>query len=258
MSWAVVTGASGGIGLEMVRALAEQEPQIHFLLIARREEELQKLVAELKEKKVRAEYLALDLTQSDATKKVEDRIRNSGYAVRHLINNAGFGWWGRFDEQPLKNVEEMIMLNVMALTVLTRRLIPLMETSGRIVNIASSAGFAPMAGFAVYAATKSYVLNFSLALDAELRKEREITVSAICPGPVETQFFERAHMGEASPASRWREKPEMTAKRALKGSARGRVLVTTGIAAWGVRFASWLMPRRMLARASGSQLVKEA
>lgn len=258
MSWAVVTGASGGIGLEMVRELAEREPQIHFLLIARREEELKSVVAELKEKKVRAEYMVLDLTQADATKKIEDRIRTSGYAVRHLINNAGFGWWGRFDHQPLKNVEEMIMLNVMALTVLTRRLIPLMETSGRIVNIASSAGFVPMAGFAVYAATKAFVLNFSLALDAELRKEREITVSAICPGPVETNFFERAKMGESTPSSYWRENPQMTAKRALRGSARGRALVTTGMAAWGIRFVSWLMPRRMLARASGSGLMKEA
>lgn len=258
MSWAVVTGASGGIGLELVRTLSEQEPSIHFLLIARREEELQKVVAELKEKKVRAEYMVLDLTRPDAPKKIEDRIRGSGYAVRHLINNAGFGWWGRFDEQPLQNIEEMIALNITSLTTLTRRIIPLMETNGRIVNVASSAGFAPMPGFAVYAATKAFVLSFSLALDAELRKEREITVTAVCPGPVETGFAARARTADVQPASYWREKPSTTARRALKASARGKTLVTTGMGATTFRFFSWLMPKRMVARSVGARLVKDA
>lgn len=254
MSWAVVTGASGGIGLELVRNLADQEPNIHFLLIARREEELQKVVLELKEKKVRAEYMVLDLTKADAPKKIEDRIRASGYAVRHLINNAGFGWWGRFDEQPLQNIDEMIALNITSLTTLTRRIIPLMETSGRIVNVASSAGFAPMPGFAVYAATKAFVLNFSLALDAELRKEREITVTAVCPGPVDTGFAERARTVDIQPKSYWRERPAITARRALKGSARGRTLVTTGTAAAAWRFVTWIMPKRFVSRSFQSVL----
>ncbi len=257
MSWAVVTGASGGIGLEIVRTLAEQEPTIHFLLVARREEELQKTVAELKEKKVRAEYMVLDLSKPESAKKIEDRIRSSGYAVRHLINNAGFGWWGRFDEQPLQNIEEMIALNITTLTVLTRRIIPLMETSGRIVNVASSAGFAPMPGFAVYAATKAFVLSFSLALDSELRKEREITVTAVCPGPVETGFAERARTSEILPKSYWRERPETTARRALKGSARGKALVTTGTAAAAFRFVSWILPKKFLSRSFGNRMLKE-
>jgi uncharacterized protein len=258
MSWAVVTGASGGIGLEIVRTLAEQEPTIHFLLIARREEELQKIVSELKEKKVRAEYMVLDLAKPDSAKKIEDRIRGSGYAVRHLINNAGFGWWGRFDEQPLQNIDEMIALNITTLTVLTRRIIPLMETSGRIINVASSAGFAPMPGFAVYAATKAFVLSFSLALDTELRREREITVTAVCPGPVETGFAERARTAGIQPKSYWRERPETTARRALKGSARGRTLVTTGTAAAAFRFVSWLMPKKMVSRSVGNRMLKES
>ena len=256
MSWAVVTGASGGIGLEMVKALSEQEPTLHFLLVARREEELAKIVDELKEKKVRAEYMALDLTKPDAPKKIEDRVRTSGYAVRYLINNAGFGWVGRFDQQSATNIDEMIALNITALTLITRRLIPLMETSGRIINVASSVGFAPMANFAVYAATKAYVLSFSLALDTELRTEREITVTAVCPGPVETAFFERANMGSQT-SSYWREKPEVTARRALKGSARGKALVTTGTAALAFRFASWLMPKRFIARSAGTRMVRE-
>ncbi len=247
MSWAVVTGASGGIGLEIVRTLADQETNLQFLLIARREDELANLVSELKEKKVRAEYMVLDLSKADSAKKIEDRIRSSGYAIRHLINNAGFGYWGRFDAQSVTNIEDMIALNITTLTVLTRRLVPLMETSGRIINIASSAGFAPMANFAVYAATKAYVLSFSLALDTELRKEREITVTAVCPGPVDTGFGERAQTTGIQAASMWREKPEATARRALKGSARGKVLVTTGALATLFRFFSWLMPKRFIA-----------
>jgi short-subunit dehydrogenase len=110
MSWAVVTGASGGIGFQMVKSLAAQEPNIHFLLVARREDCLKKLQDELKAMQVKSEYLVLDLTQPDAPKKIEDRVRTSGYAIRHLINNAGFGYYGRFDEQSLQNVEEMIAL----------------------------------------------------------------------------------------------------------------------------------------------------
>jgi short-subunit dehydrogenase len=249
MSWAVITGASGGIGLEMVKTLAEREPSLHFLLIARREDRLQEICDDLRKQKIRAEYLAIDLSAPGGTQKVENRIRSSGYAVRHLINNAGFGWYGRFETQQIENIEEMIALNITALTLLTRRLIPLMETDGHIINIASSAGFAPIGGFAVYAATKAFVLSFSMALDAELRRSREITVSAICPGPVETGFFDRAQMKDSSMArSYFRERPQQTAKRAIRGAARGRPLIPTGIAAWSFRFISWVVPRKVIAR----------
>jgi len=259
MSWAVVTGASGGIGYEMVKNLATQEPNLHFLLVARREDQLKQLAAELKAQDVRADVMVLDLAEAGATKKIEQKIRSSGYAVRHLINNAGFGWFGRFDEQSIENIEQMIALNITALTTLTRRLIPLMETDGRIINIASSAAFAPIGGFAVYAATKAFVLSFSTALDVEIRKEREITVTAVCPGPVETQFFERAQMNEKSaPPAYLREKPQTTAKRAVRAALRGRVLVCTGFAAWIVRLISWLAPRRLVARSMISGLSTEA
>ncbi len=249
MSWAVVTGASGGIGLEMVKSLAEREPNLHFLLIARREDELKKICVELKAQKIGAEFLAVDLTRPESVQAIEEKVRASGYAVRHLINNAGFGWYGRFDQQQLHNIEDMLALNVVALTLLTRRILPLMETDGKIINIASSVGFAPLGGFAVYAATKAFVLSFSMALDAELRKSREITVSAVCPGPVETAFWDRTAMpAEDVPHSFLREKPAATARRAIKGSAKGKPLIATGFAAWSFRLISWLLPRRILAR----------
>jgi short-subunit dehydrogenase len=177
-----------------------------------------------------------------------------------LINNAGFGYYGRFDGQPLQNVEEMIALNITALTVLCRRLIPLMETGGRIINVASSVGFTPLGGYAVYAATKAFVLNFSMALDAEVRSTREITVSAVCPGSVETEFFERARMTESSvmPSRLMMEKPENTARKAIRGSARGRRLIMTGMGGWSFRFLVWLLPRRVIARSLMGKLAREA
>lgn len=254
MSWAIVTGASGGIGLEMVRQLATQEPSLHFLLIARREEQLKEIQAELRAKDVRAEYMALDLTKTESTTAIEQKIRKSGYAVRYLINNAGFGWCGRFDEQAHQNIGDMITLNITTLTLLCRRIIPLMETDSHVVNIASSAAFAPLGGMAVYAATKSYVLSFSMALDAEIRKTREISVTAVCPGPVETAFFDRAEM-KAKPAPDYLvEKPEVTARRAIKAAARGRLMVSTGMAAVGMRLLSWWIPSRYIARSSMSKL----
>ncbi len=254
MSWAVVTGASGGIGLEMVRQLSAQEPGLHFLLVARREEQLKEIQAELKGKEVRAEYLALDLSKTEETQAIERKIRKSGYAVRYLVNNAGFGWCGRFDEQPVENIADMIALNITTLTILTRRIIPLMETDGHIVNVASSAAFAPLGGMAVYAATKAFVLNFSMALDAEIRKTREISVTAVCPGPVETNFFDRAEMKRKPAPDYLVEKPENTARRAIKAAARGRPMVSTGVAAVGFRFLSWCVPDRLIARSSNSRL----
>lgn len=254
MSWVIVTGASGGIGLEMVRQLAEQEPGLHFLLVARREEQLKNIQAELKGKDVRAEYLSLDLAKPESAQAIEQKIRRSGYAVRYLINNAGFGWYGRFDGQPIDNISDMIALNITTLTLLTRRIIPLMETDGHIVNISSSAAFAPLGGMAVYAATKAFVLNFSLALDAEIRKTREISVTAVCPGPVETGFFDRAEMKQKPAPGYLVENPETTAKRAIRAAARGRSMVSTGMAAAAFRFLSWCVPNRLIAKSSTSRL----
>lgn len=258
MSWAVVTGASGGIGLEMVRQLAEKEPSLHFLLIARREEQLNALKKELKGKDVRSEVMILDLTKPESAQVIEQKIRKSGYAVRYLVNNAGFGWFGRFDEQAVDNIGDMIALNITTLTMVTRRLIPLMETDGHIVNVASSAAFAPMGGLAVYAATKAYVLNFSMALDAEIRKTREISVTAVCPGPVETAFFERAEMKSKPTPDYLVEKPEVTARRAIRAASRGRTMISTGMAAWGLRLLSWWLPARFIARTSVNRLPERA
>lgn len=257
MSWAVVTGASGGIGVELVRQLAEKEPNLHFLLVARREEQLKEIQAELKGKSVRAEFLALDLTKLEAVQVIEQKIRKSGYAVRYLLNNAGAGWFGRFDEQSTECIVDMIGLNITMLTLLTRRIIPLMETDGHIVNIASSAAFAPMGGMAVYAATKAYVLNFSLALDVEIRKEREISVTAVCPGPVGTSFFSRAEMKSIPAPAYLIESPAVTARRAIRAAVRGRPLISTGMAAWSMRLLSWWIPARMIARSSVNRLGQE-
>lgn len=207
---ALITGASSGIGKELARLHARQGGDL--VIVARREQVLQELKAELESAHgVAVVCIAMDLAEPDAAERLYDQVSSANLQVEYLINNAGFGGHGNFHERDWVKDKAMIQLNVMALTALTRQFLPDMvaRKHGKILNTASTAGFLPGPLQAVYYATKAYVVSFSQAIAEELRSEgTNVTVTALCPGPVATEFVEsgdlegvEAFKNAASPAS---------------------------------------------------------
>lgn len=185
----VITGASSGIGLEFARQADPYFSNIDEIwLIARSRHRLEETAASLCHK---TRVLAMDITKDAQLERLEDTLTEHGAVIRMLINCAGYGLMGDFEGQELESALGMVRLNCEALTHMTYRCLPFMRRGSRIIQLSSSAAFLPQPGFAVYAATKSYVLSFSRALGEELRG-REIYVTSVCPGPVDTPFFDIA------------------------------------------------------------------
>lgn len=192
---ALVTGASSGIGADMARQLGAAGARV--VLVARSEDALAAVAADVETAGGTATVLPADLEPADAPAALVDRLTADGIAVDVLINNAGFGIQGPFLDATAEQVEGMVGLNVTALTSLTRRLLPGMvdRRRGGVLNVASVAGFVPAPRFAVYAATKGYVLSLTDALWSECRGTG-VHVSCLCPGPVRTGFADRAGMAD--------------------------------------------------------------
>lgn len=188
MNIAIISGASSGMGRDFARLLSDNREADELWLIARREDRLKELQQQLK---TASRIFVLDLKEKSSFDVIESDLRRSNATVKWLINSAGFGKVGSFEDIPLKQSEEMIELNILALTRLVSICSPFMKEGSRIVNLSSSAAFLPQPNFAVYAATKSYVLSFSRALRKEVSKKK-IHVLAVCPGPVRTEFFDIA------------------------------------------------------------------
>ncbi len=189
MNVIVITGASSGIGMEFALQMDAYFTNIdEFWLIARSRDKLQEVAKAMSHK---TRILAMDVTSDAQLERLEDTLQDNNAVVRMLINCAGYGLMGTFEEQDREGTLGMVRLNCEALTNITHRLIPYMRKSSRIIQIASSAAFLPQPDFAVYAATKSYVLSFSRALGQEL-KDKGIHVISVCPGPVDTPFFDIA------------------------------------------------------------------
>ena len=186
----LVTGASSGLGEEFARICAARGERL--VLVARRRERLEALAAELGNARV----VVADLSEDCAVRDVLADIDAAGERVECLINNAGFGLVGRFSDLDCAQQRDMIDLNCGALTELAHGVLPSMKAqgSGRILNVASVAGFQPGPGMAVYFATKAYVLSFSDALHEEVRRHG-IRVSCLCPGPTSTEFGDVAGFG---------------------------------------------------------------
>ena len=189
MNVVVITGASSGIGMEFALQMDNYFTNIdEFWLIARRRDTLEE-VSKLLNHKTR--ILAMDITKDAQLERLEDTLQEKNAKVRMLINCAGYGLMGEFSELDREAALGMVRLNCEALTNITHRLLPYMRKGSRIIQMASSAAFLPQPDFAVYAATKSYVLSFSRALRQELL-DRGIYVTSVCPGPVDTPFFDIA------------------------------------------------------------------
>lgn len=189
MKVVIITGASSGIGKEFAKQMDDYFTNIdEFWLVARSKDKLEALSGSMKHA---TRILDMDITKNNELDHLEDTIVENKAQVCMLINCAGYGLMGNFANQNREEMLGMIRLNCEALTHITHRLIPYMRKGSRIIQLASSAAFLPQMDFAVYAATKSYVLSFSRALNEEL-KERGISVTAVCPGPVDTPFFDIA------------------------------------------------------------------
>src|SRR6267378_5170199 len=226
MNTTLITGASSGIGEVFARKLAARGNNL--LLVARSEDKLINLCNELgRSKSIRAQYVALDLSERDAPARLFAEAQNRGLEIDFLINNAGFGSMGEFTKLDLDHELNMIDLNVRSLVELTHRfLVPMRERKGgSIINVASTAGFQPVPFMATYAATKAFVLSFSEALWEENRTHG-IQVMALCPGVTETNFFAAAHIER--PPMRVAQTPEDVVNTALRGLARQKGHIVSG------------------------------
>lgn len=189
MNIILITGASSGIGREFARQMDAHFSNIdEFWLVARNQDRLEALAKQMQHK---TRIFPMDITEKKSLDLLETIAFQHNIIVRMLINCAGYGVMGSFCEQDLDLETGMIRLNCEALTDLTHRMIPYMRWGSRILQMASSAAFLPQPDFSVYAATKAYVLSFSRALRREL-KNAGIYVTSVCPGPVDTPFFDIA------------------------------------------------------------------
>lgn len=189
MNIVVITGASSGMGREFAMQLDRGLHSVdEFWLIARRGSRLKEIASGMQHT---VKILPLDLTNEADMTVLTESLAEEKPVVRMLINCAGYGMMGDFTAVPIKEQTGEVDLNCRALLEVTYGCLPYMRAKSRIIQLASSAAFLPQPGFSVYAATKSFVLSFSKALRAEL-KERQIYVTAVCPGPVKTEFFEVA------------------------------------------------------------------
>jgi short-subunit dehydrogenase len=191
---ALITGASTGIGYELGKCFAADRHNL--ILIARQEARLRQVAAELSEQfSVSARVIVADLAKPDAPQKIADEIRQDSLQVDYLVNNAGFGLGGKFSETDLAAELEMMQVNMVALVHLTKLFLPAMvaRRSGKIMNVASTAAFQPGPLMAVYYASKAFVLSFTEAIANELAGTG-VTVTALCPGPTQSEFQRRAHI----------------------------------------------------------------
>jgi len=239
---ALITGASTGIGLEIARIFAEQH--IDILIIARDKQKLEniKQLFEL-EHGIHVHCVPADLSTTDGYTAIIDYVEQHALSIGYVVNNAGFGDYGDFIERDMMKYIEIINLNITALTALTHHFAKLMVSNGygRILNVASTAGFQPDPHFAVYGATKSYVINFSEALHKEL-ENTGVTVTVLSPGATKTEFIERAEMGHSKLFDKGVMSASEVARVGYEGMMQGKLHVIPGLKDRIMAFFSSITP----------------
>jgi len=247
---AVVTGATRGIGYELARLFAGTGHDV--VLVARTESDLEERAAHLDERfGVETDTVVVDLTAPDAVDAVHDALVD--HDVTALVNNAGVGTTGRFDESDAEAERAVIDLKVRAVTDLTKRLLPDLREGprpGRVLTVASASAFVPGPRMAVYYAANAYALSFSESLAAEFADE-DLTVTCLCPGPVDTDFHETAGSDERVPGIV--PTPELdarsVARAGFRGMRRGETVVVPGLTMRLLVALARILPRPLLRRA---------
>jgi len=246
MSTVLITGASGGIGYQLAKLFARDRHNL--ILVARSGDRLAQIANELQVHGGKVTTFALDLTAPTAPKFLFDQVRGGGLVVDILINNAGFGAFGEFAQMSNEEIFGQIQLNITALTELTRLFLPAMLTrhNGRIMNVASTAGFQPGPLMAVYYATKAYVISFTEAIANEVRNSG-VTVTCFCPGATNTGFAERAGNDKSRLFKQLGAmNVEKVALDGYRAVMEGRGLVISGSHNWLVAQSTRFAPRKLI------------
>ena len=246
----LITGASGGIGYELAKLFARDGHNL--ILVARSADKLSQVATELEATGVKVRTLPLDLTDSPAPKFLFDQLQRESIAVDILINNAGFGAYGEFSQMSETEILGQISLNVTALTELTRLFLPAMieRRFGRIMNVASTAGFQPGPLMAVYYATKAYVISFSEAIANEVQNS-EVTVTCFCPGATQTGFAKRAGNDKTRVFKRAAVmRADKVALDGYRAVMEGRTLAISGAQNWLVAQSARFAPRKLVTAVS--------
>ena len=226
MSIAIITGASSGIGAQFARELHKTAGIDEFWFIARRTERMEALRDELG---VSAKIISADLATREGIDKVRSALEEERPQVKFLVNCAGFGNFGRFDEIPESDVEAMIDLNVKASVLITHMTVPYIERGGRIIELGSGSCFTPLPAFNIYSSGKVFILHYTKALNFELEKYG-IRATCFCPGWVDTEF-----LGKATARSSVTEPKEMkpmldcatVVRGCVKASIKGKTMYVT-------------------------------
>ena len=221
----LITGASIGIGKSFAQELAKRGANL--ILVARSTDKLSVLCQELSAQGIQAESISCDLSELGSAKIIYDEVKKRGLKIDVLINNAGFGKHGNFTKIAPDDLQQMILLNVLTLTELSRYFLPEIEASqGGLINIASTAGFQPLSYLSAYAASKAYVISFGEALWGEYQN-RGVRILTICPGATETGFQKRA--GDSLPHVTAPATPEAVVQVGLDAFDRGKATIVEGL-----------------------------
>ena len=246
MRIAVITGASSGMGMECAVQLADRYGRYldEIWLIARRKEKMEALKGQLP---VSLRLFPTDITDRIQLERLKMALEEEKPKVLFLVNAPGFGKIGPVGSLPLETEAGMIRLNCRALCTVTHMVLPYMADNGRILQFASSAAFLPQPRFAIYAATKSFVLSYSRALNVEL-KSRRICVTAVCPGPVKTEFFDTAGAFSQIPLYKRLSMadPVKVVRKAIRDSAAGRSVSVYGPLMKLFSFFAKLLPHSLI------------
>ncbi|WP_375419220.1 SDR family NAD(P)-dependent oxidoreductase [uncultured Hymenobacter sp.] len=243
---ALITGASGGIGYELAKLFAKDGTSL--VIVARQEDQLRAIKADFEQQYgIQVDYQALDLSQPGQPQALYDWCQAQPFQVDFLVNNAGYGDYRPVAQADPAVYENMLALNVVALTTLTTLFVQQMvkHQQGRILNVGSLAAFQPVPQMAAYAASKSYVMHFTEALHAELRGTG-VSATVLNPNVTKTGFVARAGMGKAANAQGKQLDPAQVARAGYQGLLRGALNVVPG---WGnklLALSTGLMPSRRL------------
>lgn len=252
MAAALITGASSGLGEEFAIQLAREKRDL--VLVARREDRLRDVADRARNLGAsKVTVIASDLGRPEAAAELFRQVGAAGIAVDYLVNNAGFGTRGRFDQVPLDREIEEINLNVGALVALTRLFLPAMIVgkSGTVINVASTAAFQPVPWMATYGATKAFVLSFSEALSTELQGTG-VSVLALCPGPTRTEFQQVASVEHSGvPSFAYMDAPTVV-RQAIESARRGKAIRINGVINTLIAQSTRLAPRALVRRISGA------